>query len=85
MQAWTAVQGTARDKGGRRGAHRGSFKICIAIKSEWVQSASDSSIAMEKEMTNPVNSVCLARGGSAAVKREMAVWMDPAHNEKQIP
>lgn len=56
-----------------------------ARKPEKRQISAARKIAMEKEMAKPVKSVFLALEGHAAVKREMAVWREPAHRERQIP
>ena len=40
---------------------------------------------MAKDKEKPESSVRFAWSGSAAVKREMAVWIDPAQREKKIP
>ena len=79
------MHGMARAMVGSRGAHRGSISTWDARKPEKRMMTAASPRASEKEMINPARRVLPARSRSAAVKREMAVWMEPAQMEKQMP
>ena len=85
MQAWTAEQGTAKAIIGKSGAQRGSKSTRAARKSAPFHMTAVSARDMEREMTSPVRKTFRPFPTSAATKREMAVWMDPAQRAKQMP
>ena len=79
------VQGIAKAMTESSGAHLGSRRICSARGSEKCRIIRAAARDRVKEMEKPESSVRFAWSGSAAIKREMAVWMDPAQREKKIP
>ena len=85
MQAWTEVHGIAKAMTESNGAHRGSMRTCSARGTEKCRITKAAARDMAKDKEKPESSVRFAWSGSAAVKREMAVWIDPAQREKKIP